>query len=151
MTPADLVWLKSENGHVSGHSWPPHSAVTDHWKRGELVRVQDEQGKPWPSDVDPFTPPGSQVDAGPEPDPASADETPDEPEPDGPASDSADAADPEPEADGQPERPARNAAKADWAAYAVQLGAVTGEQADGMTRDQLIDITTAPEDKATGE
>jgi hypothetical protein len=51
---------------------------------------------------------------------------------------------------GGPDRPKKNASRIEWAAYAVALGAATAEDADSLTRDELIELTTAPEDKPDG-
>lgn len=53
----------------------------------------------------------------------------------------------EPSGDGEPARPRESAHKREWQAHAVALGACTEEEAQGMTRAQLIDLTTPPEEK----
>lgn len=51
-------------------------------------------------------------------------------------------------ADGEgPVRPKRSASRIAWAAYAVELGACTEEQAEKLSRDDLIELTTPPEEK----
>jgi hypothetical protein len=105
-------------GHVCGFTVPLPPAVVDRWKRGHLQRVT-EDGRTWPGD--PWVMPG------------------DEPGPDAP-----DDGDGETGGTG---RPKGSAAKADWVAYAVSLGACTEDEAGKLTRDQLVELCTAPEDK----
>lgn len=113
-----MVYLRG--GHVCGFTVPLPPAVVERWKRGELQRVT-EDGQTWPGD--PWVMPGDER----------------EPEPqDDSTGESGDASG----------RPKGNAAKADWAAYAVSLGACTEDEAGKLTRDQLAGLCTAPEDKA---
>lgn len=53
-----------------------------------------------------------------------------------------------PDGDAEPVRPRGNAHVSKWAAYAVALGACSEDEAADMTRAQLIELTTPPEDKA---
>jgi hypothetical protein len=50
-----------------------------------------------------------------------------------------------------PERPKKSASRIAWAAYAVALGACSEEDADSKTRDELIELTTPPEEKPDGK
>jgi hypothetical protein len=105
-------------GHVIGFTLPLHPTVEERWRAGHLQRVRAD-GSAW--EGDPFVLPG-------EP-PAAADAEADVP------------------GDGGVARPKGNASRADWAAYAVALGACTEEQAAQLTRDELAALTTPPEDK----
>jgi len=51
---------------------------------------------------------------------------------------------------GIPDRPRKNAGRTAWAVYAIAIGAATEEEADELTRDQLIDRCTPPEEKPDG-
>jgi hypothetical protein len=106
-------------GHVIGFTLPLHPTVEERWRAGHLHRVQAD-GTAW--EGDPFALPGQAA--------AAAAEEPG----------------PQPE-DGGLARPKGNASRADWAAYAVALGACTEEQAAQLTRDELAALTTPPEDK----
>jgi len=105
-------------GHISGHTVPVNPNVMDRWRAGHLQRVT-EDGRTWPGD--PWLMPG--------------DEAP------------APAADVEGDGASGPERPKKSATKFAWASYAVALGACTEDDVEKLTRDQLIELTTAPEDK----
>ena len=52
--------------------------------------------------------------------------------------------------DDDPVRPADSAPKKAWQDYAVAVGALSGEEAAGMTRQQLIDASTPPELRPEG-
>jgi hypothetical protein len=45
----------------------------------------------------------------------------------------------------QPPRPRGNASRADWAAYAVELGVASKADAATMIRDELMELCTPPE------
>src|SRR5215469_10935928 len=107
----DLVYLRG--GHVTSHSVPLSEHIMDQWKRGQLQRVT-EDGQTWPGD--PFDLSSGEPEAG------------DADGGDGGAGGT----------DGPPGRPKKNASQADWAAYAVALGAADEATAKGLTRDQLI-------------
>jgi hypothetical protein len=115
-----MIYLKE--GHVTGHTLPLHPTVADRWKRGELVRV-NEDGSDW--EGDPYALPGGE--------PAVAETTASGTDDDGP----------------EPVRPKGNASRIAWAGYAVALGACDEDEADTLTRDQLIALTTAPEMQAS--
>lgn len=48
--------------------------------------------------------------------------------------------------DGVPARPRDAAHRRHWQAYAVALGACTEDEADGMTKAQLVELVTPPEE-----
>lgn len=112
-----LVWLRE--GHVSGHTLPLHPVVMERWRAGHLQRVNAD-GSAWEGDQ--YVLPGGPA-AAPQPAPEA---TP---------------------ADGELPRPRGNASRADWAAYAVALGACTEAEAGQLTRDELTALTTPPEEK----
>lgn len=51
------------------------------------------------------------------------------------------------EAGEYPERPAPSAHKRHWQDYAVAIGACSGDDAEQMTKAQLVDLVTPPEEK----
>jgi hypothetical protein len=51
-------------------------------------------------------------------------------------------AEPEADAKGEPELPAQSASKADWVAYAVELG-YDEDECNNMTKQQLIEALTS--------
>lgn len=61
--------------------------------------------------------------------------------PDGTGADEADAG------PSGPERPKKSASRLQWAVYAVAIGACTEAEADKKSRDELIELTTVPEEK----
>ena len=130
-----MVYLKE--GHVIGMMLPLHPDIEARWRAGFLTRVTAE-GEPWQ---------GDQYDVLPEPpvsDNAADTTTPTTSEPaTAPDTTTSNPADP------QPPRPRGNASRADWAAYAVQLGAATEAEAATLTRDELAELTTPPEMKPT--
>lgn len=105
-------------GHVTGHTVPLHPVVMERWRAGHLQRVNAD-GSTW--EGDPFVLPGEPPAAG----------APAAPDGDG----------------GEVARPKGNASRADWAAYAVGLGACTDDEASQLTRDELAALTTPPEDQ----
>lgn len=112
----DLIHLQAPSGAVIGFSLPLHEAIEGQWLRGELQRVTAD-GAPWEGDqYDVAAVPG---DAG---------------------TRAGDAAD-----DDAPVRPSGNAPKQSWQAYAAGVGAVTADEAAGMTRAELIAACTPPE------
>jgi hypothetical protein len=107
-------------GHVVGMTLPLQPKIRSRWDEGDLVRVT-EDGEPWPGGD--FLP-----DDVPDSDPVPKDA----------------AVMPESFTDGdaEPERPAGNAHRDRWADYAVALGAVSGEDAAEMKRDDLVALVT---------
>lgn len=134
------LWLKAPNGHVIGFSLPLHPTIDRQLRDGLLARV-DEDGSPWqdPSQSAPYELSGTldggggEVGAG----------TPDS----GGDSNAEGGAVPAEE----PVRPAQNAPKADWVAYAVALGLMDEATAKGMTKTDLVTATTPPEMTPTPE
>lgn len=57
---------------------------------------------------------------------------------------------PAPAGSAGPERPKKNAGRVQWAVYAVALGACSEDEADKLTREQLIELVTPPEEKTVG-
>ena len=118
-----LVHLVAEGGAVIGFTLPLPEHVRKQWEAGELVRVH-EDGTPWDE-------------AGDDPDALAG--------PDGPAS-----VEPAvPDGDVPPDVPVRprdSAHRRHWQVYAVALGACTQEDADGMTKAQLVELVTPPEE-----
>jgi hypothetical protein len=117
-----VIWLME--GHVCGFTLPLPVNVMERWKSGHLIRVNEDgstfQG---PHYVLPDGSAAAEVEA--------------------PADDAVSDLH-------VPVRPKKNASRVEWAAYAIALGATTGDAADGMSRDELIDLTTPPEEKASG-
>jgi hypothetical protein len=121
-----VIWLKE--GHVCGFTLPLPPNVEKRWKAGELVRVNKDGS----------TYQGAHY------------ELPDVPlEPHEPPEDDDGPGTPAPAPAPAPQRPKPTASKTAWALYAVLLGACSVDDADAMTRDQLIDLTTPPEEKAS--
>jgi hypothetical protein len=118
------LWLKE--GHVVGMDLPLGEVIESRWRNGDLQRV-NEDGSPW-SDGDEFAILARDDPAGPSP--AAADPA---------ATITSDVQ--------APARPPGNAPRRAWAAYAVALGACTEDVASTLTRAELIDAVTAPEDK----
>ena len=103
--------------HVVEMTLPLHPTIQKAWVAGKLTRVT-EDGSPYEGDH--YELPGK----------------------------SGRAAPPPPGSDGDvPERPKTSASRATWAHYAAEVGACTEDEAAQLTRDQLIDLATAPEDK----
>lgn len=113
----DLVILQADGGAPIGFTLPLAEHVEKQWRAGELVRVH-EDGAPWDEAWD-------------DPDALAA---------------SSDPASGEPaEPDGEPSFPVRprdSAHRRHWQAYAVALGACTEDEADGMTKAQLVELVT---------
>jgi hypothetical protein len=118
-----LVHLVAEGGAVIGFTLPLSEHVEKQWRAGELVRVH-EDGSEWDEDQD---------------DPAALAAV-DEPASEEPA-------EPDGDADGVPVRPRDSAHRRHWIAYAVALGACSQDEADGMTRAQLVELVTPPEER----
>lgn len=122
MPSADL-YLKAPSGHIIGFTLPLHWTIENQLRDGNLLRVAAD-GSPY------------------EEEPAAAPETPESggsapaAAGDGPGGGSCAAA---------PARPRLNASKAAWARHAAALGLVTAEEADGLPRAALIELTTPPE------
>lgn len=118
----DLVHLAADGGAVIGFTLPLAEHVEKQWRAGELVRVH-EDGTPW-------------------------DEAWDDPDTLAAVSDPASGEPAEP--DGEPSLPVRprdSAHRRHWQEYAVALGACTEAEADGMTKAQLVELVTPPEEK----
>jgi hypothetical protein len=111
-------------GHVLGLSLPLQPVMQRRWEGGDLVRVTEE-GELWPGGD--FLPDDAGTDAVPKDAPELVD-TP------------GDRVAPAPFADGsdEPERPRGNASQEAWMSYVVALGALSEEEASGMTRDELV-------------
>jgi hypothetical protein len=118
-----VIWLKE--GHVCGFTLPLPVNVMERWRAGHLIRVNEDGST--------FQGPHYVL-----PDGTAAAET------EAPADDDAVST------LNAPARPKKNASRIEWAAYAIALGACSGDAADGMSRDELIDLTTPPEEKASG-
>ena len=120
------LWLRE--GHVVGLDLPLGEVIETRWRNGELQRVH-EDGSPWQDeDGDEFAIlalPGATA------------------PPLSPAEGSQD----DPPPPGGPEKPAGNASRKTWADYAIALGACTPAEAGQLSRAELIDAVTAPEDK----
>jgi hypothetical protein len=121
-TQQQLVYLRE--GHVSGHTLPLHPNVMERWKAGLLRRVNAD-GSPWQGEE--YVLPGELPAADPGAPAAAA------------SSDG-----------GEPPRPRGNASRIEWAGYAVALGACTEDDAGKLTREELIALTTPPEEKPAG-
>jgi hypothetical protein len=118
----DLVHLAADGGVAIGFTLPLPEHVEKQWRAGELARVR-EDGTPWDeAEDDPDTLAG---------DPSGEDSA----EPGGDA------------AEGAPARPRDSAHRRHWQAYAVALGACTEEDAAGMTKAQLMELVTPPEEQ----
>ena len=118
----DLVHLAADGGVPIGFTLPLGEYVRKQWEAGELVRVNGD-GTPWDE-------------AGDDPDTLAAAQQASE-EPAEPGGD---------EPPGVPVRPRDSAHRRHWQAYAVDLGACTKDEADGMTRAQLVELVTPPEE-----
>ena len=115
-----FVYLTETEGHVIGMTLPLHPDIEQRWLAGHLRRVSKD-GSEWRGggDYTPATPSGPSGD-----------------------SDSDDYNAPAPEG-----RPARNASRRAWADYARSISAVTADEAETLTRDELIDRCLPPEEK----
>lgn len=123
MTP-DLVHLVADGGAVIGFTLPLSEHVRKQWEAAELVRVH-EDGTEW-------------------------DEVEDDPDALAATSDPAGGDSAEPDGDeppGVPVRPRDSAHRRHWQAYAVELGAATEDEVDGMTKAQLVELVTPPEEQ----
>ena len=119
----DLVHLVADGGVPIGFTLPISEYVRKQWEAGELVRVNGD-GTPY-------------AEAGDDPDALAG--------PDGPASDETGPGGDEPP--GVPVRPRDSAHRRHWQAYAVDLGACTKDEADGMTKAALVELVTPPEEQ----
>jgi hypothetical protein len=119
-----LVHLVAEGGAVIGFTLPLSEHVEKQWRAGELVRVH-EDGSEWDEDQD---------------DPAALAAV-DEPASEEPAESGGDAS------GDVPVRPRDSAHRRHWQAYAVELGAATEDEVDGMTKAQLVELVTPPEER----
>lgn len=125
-----MVYLSEQAGHVIGMTLPLHPDIDKRWRGGELVRVNAD-GSAWQGDDEFSLPAGPSGPAN-----SDSDHTP-------PAgSTSGSGSDPD-----VPGRPKRNAPRREWAAYATRIGALTEEDAELLSRDELIEATTPPEMK----
>jgi hypothetical protein len=114
-------------GHVVGCTLPLQPVMRKRWDEGDLRRVT-ESGDPWP---------GGDVLPDAEPDAAEKDAVP-----------AAAVELPPVDIDGtdEPERPRGNASQEVWRSYVVALGALSEEEASGMTRDELVAAVPATGD-----
>lgn len=117
-------------GHVTGHTLPLNRVTEERWRAGHLRRVNAD-GTPWQGGDEFAVLPGTP--------PQPGQETAREQPPLGSTAD--DTAGPE---DGLAV-PKLNAPRRDWAAYATSLGAASAEEAEQMTRGELIERCTPPE------
>lgn len=118
-----LVHLVADGGAVIGFTLPLSEHVEKQWRAGELVRVR-EDGTEW-------------------------DEAQDDPDALAEMSDPAGGVSAEPGGDvcTLPARPRDSAHRRHWQAYAVELGACDEEQAAAMTKAQLVELVTPPEER----
>jgi hypothetical protein len=120
----DLVHLAADGGAVIGFTLPLPEHVEKQWTAGELTRVR-EDGVPW-------------------------DEAEDEPDALAATSDPASggvSAEPGGDDPGDvPVRPRDSAHRRHWQAYAVELGAATEDEVDSLTKAQLVELVTPPEE-----
>ena len=118
-----LVHLVAVGGAVIGFTLPLSEHVLKQWEAGELVRVHAD-GSAWDEagdDPGVLAVPGGPAGAGP--------------------------ADPGGDDPGDvPARPQDSAHRRHWQAYAVALGACTKDEVDGMTKAQLVELVTPPEE-----
>ena len=124
-----LVYLQAPGGAPLGLSLPLHWAIDAQWRRGELSRVHPD-GSPW-------------EEYGQDPDSLAAVL---EAESDVPGA----AGDGDPEGDAVT-RPRANAAVKAWREYAVAIGACTADEAEALTRAQLVELVTPPEEQPAPE
>jgi hypothetical protein len=119
----DLVHLAADGGAVIGFTLPLPEHVEKQWTAGELTRVHKD-GTEW-------------------------DEAEDDPDALAETSDPAGGVSAEPGGDDftLPVRPRDSAHRRHWQAYAVALGAATGDEVDGMTKAQLVELVTPPEEQ----
>ena len=108
---------------VIGFTLPLDEHAEKQWRAGELVRVHAD-GTEW-------------------------DEAEDDPDA---LAETSDPAGGDPAAPGGddftlPARPRDSAHRRHWVAYAVELGACSQDEADGMTRAQLVELVTPPEER----
>ena len=123
----DLVHLVAEGGAPIGFTLPLGEYIEKQWRAGDLMRVH-EDGTPWHEDGD-------------DPDTLAATSDPASEEPAEPGGD---------DVEGVPVRPRDSAHRRHWQAYAVALGACTKDEADGMTKAQLVELVTPPEELPPG-
>ena len=122
MSPA-LVHLVADGGTVIGFTLPLPEHVEKQWRAGELRRVH-EDGTEWDeAGDDPDTLAGMSDPAGAVPAPGGDDPG------------------------DVPVRPRDSAHRRHWQAYAVEIGAATEDEADGMTKAQLVELVTPPEEQ----
>lgn len=136
--PEDVIWLKG--GHVVRLTLPLHPDIEARWRKGGLVRVT-EDGEPWQGYE--FALPGAEPEVPSPPPPGSGGG--DGHEHDGDGQGSGDGGQQQGGDLNIPGRPRGNASRVAWAAYAVELGAATEDEAATLTRDELIELTTPPE------
>lgn len=110
-----------DRGHVVGMTMPLQPAIRKRWDEGQLHRVT-EDGERWPE---------GNVLPGEEPEPEPEDVT---------VSDGDDEF-------AEPLRPRGNARKEEWVAYATALGALTEDEAQGMTQGEIRKALEAPDDE----
>lgn len=110
-----------KEGHVCGFTLPLPENVQARWKAGQLMRV-NEDGSTYQGPH--YVLPGD--------------------DPETPAETGGAAA-------GIPERPKKSSSRIAWAAYAIALGACSDDDAEKLTRDELVELTTPPEDKPDGK
>lgn len=110
------IYLRGEGGATFAFALPLSVTIKQRYERGELVRVNPD-GTPWRE-------PAS------EPVPQSQDN----PETENEKPESTDDGDTSPKV---AEPPAKSASKAEWVAYAVQVGGLQPDEADGLTVAEL--------------
>jgi hypothetical protein len=158
------IRLRAPSGIVIDYTLPLHEAIHNQWRNGEMSRVDDDD-MPWEGDeYDLDSAYGRDDEAGEDEaadeDRDNLDAEPGEGEADrgdgdseGPGTEDGDGPEVTYPATGQagdggaqhPERPADNAPKRDWQEYAVKIGAVTEDEAGGLTKAQLVEKSTPPE------
>lgn len=141
---SNRLHLRAPSGIIINYTLPLHPSIEGQWRLGELQRV-DEDGASYAGDQYDV----SDVLAGDEGDPEGVGAGSGEGIDPGSSGSGADGA-PDP-GDGtqvpavEPPRPPASAPKQAWQDYAVALGAVSEEDAPGMTRDALVKLCTPPE------
>ena len=160
------ICLRAASGVVIHHSLPLHPAIDDQWRKGELSRVDDD-GMPWEGDEydvsdaldrrsrETWEASGDPHENLGEDDIDREDDDEDDTEPVAVSgTESAgftNAGTPQeptvnkPGAIGEPTRPADGAPLKSWREFAVAIGAATADEAQGMSRAELVRLCTPPE------